>query len=488
VLGLEEYDGHFFIVMEYIEGKNLEQLLAENKEGKLKEAEVIDIMLQTAGGLLETHKSNVIHRDIKPANIMVTPDGQLKILDFGISFQVTRSMTQLLGKHQWIGTWPYMAPEQLSTRYGRENKQVDIWGFGVTMYQLLSGAFPFVNTEQIKDIDEKPYELEGVSRETKEIVMKCLEKDKKKRWKDMKEVLDALQAIENKIKKTAKKKWLEPGDQEPPPRPGRNKKKSPKVTIEDFQEAPHAKKVYKNKEGFREADYGEGITMVYIPPGEFKMGSNDPDAYDDEKPPHTVYLDGYWPGKYEVTLAQYKAFVSKTGYQVLPSYVSEYSPGDNHPVVGVSWEDACAYCKWLSDKLGIDFKLPTEAQWEKAARGTDSRKYPWGDKKPDETLANFGNQIGKTTPVGYYSKGASPYDLLDMAGNVWDWCRDWYGENYYQSSPQKNPIGPKNGTLRVIRGGGWADSIRLLRCAYRNGDRHSDRVENLGFRLCRDNN
>ncbi len=139
VLGLEEVDGQFFIVMEYIEGRSLEQILADGKEGKLEETQVIDIMKKLALGLLETHKKNVIHRDIKPANIMLTPEGQVKILDFGISYQVTTAMTELVGEHHRTGTWPYMAPEQLTTRYGRENKQVDIWGFGVTMYQLLTG-------------------------------------------------------------------------------------------------------------------------------------------------------------------------------------------------------------------------------------------------------------------------------------------------------------------------------------------------------------
>jgi serine/threonine-protein kinase len=128
--------------MEYIEGKSLEQKLAESKEGKLKETEVIAIMQKLARGLLETHKNKVIHRDIKPSNVMVTPGGQVKILDFGVSYHVTKSMTEMVGEHQSVGTWPYMAPEQLSTKYGRENQQVDIWGFGVTMYQLLILTHP----------------------------------------------------------------------------------------------------------------------------------------------------------------------------------------------------------------------------------------------------------------------------------------------------------------------------------------------------------
>jgi formylglycine-generating enzyme required for sulfatase activity/predicted Ser/Thr protein kinase len=552
VMGLEEYDNHFFIVMEYIEGKNLEQLLADSKERKLKETGIIDIMQQMARGLLETHKNNVIHRDIKPANIMVTPGGQVKILDFGISYQVTLSMTQLVGEHQWIGTWPYMAPEQLTTRYGRENNQVDIWGFGVTMYQLLSGELPFRDKDQIKNIDEKPFKLEGVSDQIRNIVMKCLEKDREKRWTDMEEVLAALKSIstgtqkpakkkrvesvDNKPppgpvtkkkeiqrsrsedyrealadlpptakgkQKTAMKKRIEPGDNKPQPKPPTNKKKIPRDKNEDFPQVKGAKKVYKNEKGFTEADYGDGIIMVYIPPGQFKMGSND---YNKEKPTHTVYLDGYWIGKYEVTFTQFKIFVNDTGYvtEAESSGLKERivswqkkgrnwkNPGfeqeDNHPVVWLSWNDVNKYCKWLSKKKGLTFRLPTEAQWEKAARGTGSRKYPWGNKEPGKTMANFLSYVGKTALVGSYPKGASPYGLLDMAGNVREWCRDWYGKRYYKSSPDKNPTGPKNGTYRVMRGGSWFDyRARDLRCANRFSNESYYRSNDLGFRLCQDN-
>lgn len=165
---------------------------------------------------------------------------------------------------------------------------------------------------------------------------------------------------------------------------------------------------------------------------------------------------------------------------------SSCSPGDSRPVVGVSWEDAAAYCKWLSGKLGVQFKLPTEAQWEKAARGTDGRKYPWGNTEPDKTLANFGYEVDKTTPVGSYPKGASPYGLLDMAGNVREWCRDWYRKRYYKSAPDKNPTGPKSGSSRVYRSGSWGDGASDLRCAYRYSSEPSYRSDALGFRLCQD--
>ncbi|NIM16214.1 MAG: SUMF1/EgtB/PvdO family nonheme iron enzyme, partial [Candidatus Aminicenantes bacterium] len=221
--------------------------------------------------------------------------------------------------------------------------------------------------------------------------------------------------------------------------------KAVKEKIQESEEIPEyvkivqskAQRVYKNEKGFWEADYGDGIVMVYIPPGEFTMGSYD---YDGEKPPHTVYLDGYWMGKYAVTFDQYDKYCGET-YQEEPNDKG-WGRG-KRPVINVSWDDAVDYCRWLSGKIGLTFKLPTEAQWEKAARGTDGRTYPWGNKKPDKKLAKFREFFfGKTSPVGSYPQGESPYGILDMAGNVCEWCSDWYGRNYYKNSPRENPQGP----------------------------------------------
>jgi len=240
--------------------------------------------------------------------------------------------------------------------------------------------------------------------------------------------------------------------------------------------------VYKNDKGFRESDYGNSFIMVYIPEGEFTMGSND---YTDEKPIHTIYLEGYWIGKYEVTFAQYDKYCEETKKDKPDD--EGWGRGDR-PVINVSWNEAVEYCKWLSDKTELNFKLPTEAQWEKAARGTDSRMYPCGYGEPDETLANFAGKIGRTSPVGSYPQGASPYGLLDMAGNVWEWCEDWYDIDYYKESPDRNPQGPKSGTARVVRGGGWSYNTESIRCAYRNGSDPSYRSVHVGFRLCQDKN
>ena len=200
--------------------------------------------------------------------------------------------------------------------------------------------------------------------------------------------------------------------------------------------------VNKNEKGFWEADYGDEIIMVYIPAGQFIMGSNN--GENDEKPPHNVYLDAYWMGKHEVTFAQFDKYCEET--------VRE-RPADRdwgrgkRPVINVSWDDARAYCDWLSKKNGLGFNLPTEAQWEKSARGIDKRKYPWGNHEPyhdGKWYANYRARDSRdkrgedgalyTAPVGSYLHGSSPYGLLDMAGNVWEWCSDWYDFNYYKTT------------------------------------------------------
>jgi len=180
------------------------------------------------------------------------------------------------------------------------------------------------------------------------------------------------------------------------------------------------------------------------------MGSemDDPRADEDEKPSHTVFLDSYWIDRTEVTNRMYSKCVA-AGICTSPAHSfrflkSEYA---DHAALGISWIQAEAYCEWAGRRL------PTEAEWEKAARGTDARIYPWGNKSPEPKLVNFDQQINDTTEAGIYPKGASPYGALDMAGNAWEWVADWYDPEYYAHSPASNPTGDDLGILRVLRGG-----------------------------------
>ena len=217
-------------------------------------------------------------------------------------------------------------------------------------------------------------------------------------------------------------------------------------------------KEYKNEK--------DGSVLIYIPAGDFTMGSDDGGS--DEKPIHTVYLDAYYIDKYEVTVGQFKKFCNATGGS-MPDQPSS-KQGDNHPVVNVTWYDASAYAFWAGKRL------PTEAEWEKAARGTDGRKYPWGNEW-NGSYCNHGSDASPwtdasdgyehTAPVGSFPQGASPYGVMDMAGNVWEWCQDWYDKEYYQSSPSRNSTGPLSGSFRVLRGGCWFSTQLHCRSAYR---------------------
>ena len=230
----------------------------------------------------------------------------------------------------------------------------------------------------------------------------------------------------------------------------------------------------------------DNAEMVFVPAGEFKMGSADDvkDAKDNQKPQHTVYLDAYWIDKFETTNGQYEKCVQE-GKCEAPSrdrsnsHDSYYGNSEfkDFPVTYVDWPRAKAYCEWAGRRL------PTEAEWEKAARGTDGRIYPWGDQEPDVKLANFNKEPNDATKVGSYPDGASPYGALDMAGNLWEWVNDWYGETYYSSQTEwKNPGGPSEGEWRVLRGGSWSGKSIYLPAAYRNFLKPGDLNDNRGIR------
>jgi formylglycine-generating enzyme required for sulfatase activity len=219
----------------------------------------------------------------------------------------------------------------------------------------------------------------------------------------------------------------------------------------------------------------DGMTLMYVHAGEFTMGSDDGEA--DEKPVHTIYLDAFWIDQTEVANDLFSSFVSATGYKTDAEKEADliymggnnytYSTGadwqhpvglgsnisnnEKHPVIHVSWNDAIAYCKWAGRRL------PTEAEWEKAARGTDGREYPWGNESPNVGLLNYNSNVGGTTEVGIYPDGKSIFGVYDMAGNVWEWVNDWYQSDYYATLEDgvSNPQGPSMGKTRVLRGGSW---------------------------------
>lgn len=237
-----------------------------------------------------------------------------------------------------------------------------------------------------------------------------------------------------------------------------------------------------------------GVSMVLVPAGPFVMGSDQGSA---NAPPHTVTLDAYYIDRYEVTNAQFAGFLDEFGNQSQEGipwlHVSSSSnhlhedqgtwqPDEgyaDHPVVEVTWYGANAYCQWRGAHL------PSEAEWEKAARGTDERTYPWGEEITCDVTNYRPCSIGESVPVGSYPEGASPYGVHDMAGNVGEWTGDWYDSDYYRTAPAKNPPGPVSspGNRIASRGGSWYSGSTYLRTFHRNNEfKPTDTLRNIGFR------
>ncbi len=251
----------------------------------------------------------------------------------------------------------------------------------------------------------------------------------------------------------------------------------------------------------RVANWKTKEEMILVPAGEFLMGSDkktDRLAYRGEIPQRRVYLDAFQIDKYEVTNLQYLKFILATGRN--PQLDWRYDGGNfqeamaHHPIMHVTWHDADAYCKWVGQRL------PTEAEWEKAARGEDGRMNPWGKESAGLSRANFG-RTGLSGPVrdrperslmyppiiavDKYDNSVSPYGLHQTMGNVAEWVSDWYDQDYYKTAPDRNPRGPETGTQKAFRGGGWMDSTTTMRVAMRNGTDPNTRINWLGFRCAK---
>lgn len=231
----------------------------------------------------------------------------------------------------------------------------------------------------------------------------------------------------------------------------------------------------------------DGASMLLVPAGDFLMGSPEGEGLSDERPQHRVQIDAFYLDTYEVTVARYEKFLDETGH-VRPDFwpydeTREYA---ERPVVGVAWSGAQAYCEWAGKRL------PTEAEWEYAARGNDGRRYPWGDADPTAQLANTSKSWSynfykdRLEPVGRHPDARSPFGIHDMAGNVWEWVADWYDAKYYARSPENNPPGPRDGSMKVLRGGSWNFAGKYSRTSSRLRYEPRHRAADIGFRCAQD--
>ena len=497
-----------YLVMEYIEGASLAQVVKE--QGAQPAERVADWLRQAAGALGHAHGRGVVHRDIKAANLLLEEKRErVYVSDFGLAraAEVSGGSSSGESSKTLTGTAAYRAPEVRKTGHTVAS---DLYSLGVVGYELLAGRRPFEGSDPLDLMlahatDSVPPLPGGVSASVGAVVMRLLAKAPEGRYASGEEVVEALgkgggraaappvvkpdpPPVDPELAALARRaaeaeEALAQARAEAAARAeaekAERKKAAEKAALQERIEAAarEADRLRARREPLG-APEELGFDWVPIPAGEFMMGSNE---RDNQKSIHRMHLSAYQIARHPVTNAQYAAFVKAKSHRVPKHWKGGKIPRgkENHPGVWVSWEDARAFCAWA----GV--RLPTEAEWEKAARGTDGRKYPWGNEPPTKELCNFNRNVGDTTPVGEYPKGASPYGVLDMAGNVWEWVNDWYSKDYYRVSPGANPQGPETGERRVLRGGSWNYSGSNVRSALRF-DNFPDYWDNyLGFRWVR---
>ena len=495
VFDVQRSGPHTFLTMELLKGQSLRSYLNTLKsQGRnMGVDEALRITEQVCQGLAYAHEKNVVHRDIKPGNVWLTEDGKIKVMDFGIARLLSSSqMTQTV---MAMGTPNYMAPEQLQGGSDVDGR-ADQYAVAVMLFEMLAGHIPTGRSESLSQL-RRDVPL-AVSR----TVDKALSPDRAQRYEDMSSFLQSLQSggirwsgkMLNAIGGIAAGVALVTVISLTYPR-----WKRPVVERVDT-EALSSGKTFQ--------DCPECPEMVVIPTGKFLMGSP-PDELgrsDDEGPQHEVaIINAFALGRYEVTREEYARFVSSTHHAedtcTDRKRADFRDPGfqqtGQHPVVCVSLDDGQAYARWLSTKTGKRYRLPTEAEWEYAARaGTETARY-WGDEESAACLyANVADQAQKragwkgqffscfdgykyTAPVGSFRPNR--FGLYDMLGNVWEWTCSDYAERY-DGTESSCGSGPR----RVNRGGSWTFLPDYVRSATRNKDFTTSRYSNLGFRLARD--
>ncbi len=445
-----EEGGYHFFVMEYLGGGDLRHAVLD---GRLSTQERLQVILQIGELLALAHDLGVIHRDVKPHNILLSPDGCPRLTDFDL---VRAADTTGGTRTAMLGTFLYAAPEAMADAK-QAAEPADIYGLGMTALFALHGAD--LPSDVLWEVPELVAGLD-IDDRCRDVLLRAVARKVEERWSTVEEFCGAL------------RRALAPESEAAPEPPGAPSEPEPVAAVPS---PPHVV-----EERGHEKD---GSVLVKVPAGEFVLGGVPAGEFVEGALRHRVRLSEYWIGKYPVTNEQYDAFVKATGHREAGLRDNDRCNDPRQPVVGVSWQDARAYCQWAG------LELPTETQWEAAARGTDERKYPWGNDPPSKALANYRGGEGRPTLVGAYAAGAGPYGTLDQAGNVWEWCRDEYKNDAYkvrdgQQDPWVKPRDENSGiAVRVLRGGSWADVATSLRAASRHGIQAGLRYQYFGFRV-----
>ncbi len=515
IFDIGQFEGAHYIATEFIEGQTMRQRL---KASAMPLGEAIDVAVQTASALAAAHEAGIVHRDIKPENVMVRRDGIVKVLDFGLakltdpsSPGVDAQAPTLAGfsteTGMVMGTPRYMSPEQ--ARGGKMDARTDIFSLGVMIYEMVTGRAPFAGattSEVIAAIlrDDPPpltRHAPEAQRELEKIVSRALRKDREGRYQTAEELLNDLNLIKQKMQRVgSSNSKAHDNSLNAHPRPSSYSIRNlvaltvsllavivalissqvrwitERLEGEHYIATPSPAQGVKSFPRLTEAlSRGVTLEMALLPGGEYEMGSNVGEGEDDESPRHKVKVDPFAIGVYEITQAQWKAVM---GSDDNPSH---FTGNDNLPVDNVSWALAQDFIKALQRKTGQqDYRLPTEKEWEYAARAGSTGKWGFDDGKGG--LSDYAwysrNAASSTQPVG--TKAPNKWGLFDMHGNVMELCQDWYDEEAYKPE-RRNPPQRK---YHVVRGGCIVCAESECRVSFRDYD-ESGPGKHIGFRVAR---
>jgi len=518
-----EEGGNAYLVMDFVEGDNLADRISGGDPAP--EALVVTYARQLLDALAYCHSEGIVHRDIKPQNIILKPDGRAVLVDFGLVKLWNPDDPQTRTVMRGMGTPEYAPPEQYGKQGHSTDPRSDLYSLGATLYHALTGQAPPPASDRMADPQSfKPVRALNpqVSAEMDAAILRALEPARDRRWSSAIEMGAALAGVvaseaphhpagfgtatdaELELPRELSGTAVMPQAQVEP-RSAARRRFLPWVWVSgavvlllllwgglstlsgDMRATPTPEPTSsptqeQSQTWMRPAD---GMVMVYIPAGEFQMGSAD--GEDDEEPVHAVEMADFWLDRIEVTHAQYERCVTAGACKASDQVNSSGINGPMQPVVGIAWFDALAYCTWVGGRL------PTEAEWEYAARGPQGLKFPWGNgydgARVNSCDVNCGSEWADksvndgyvySAPSGNYPAGASWAGVLDMSGNVAEWVADWYGP--YSSERQTNPTGPTNGEGRVVRGGSWGSDVALQRSADRFYFAPSATATDIGFR------
>jgi formylglycine-generating enzyme required for sulfatase activity len=526
-----EHEGVHFLVMPFIDGKPLSHLVNADHPWLPEQAAALVRKLALAVEVM--HQRGLIHRDLKPANVMIRPNGEPVLMDFGLARAHDAKGQTMTPFGERLGTPAYMAPELV---LGQKDigPATDIYSLGIMLYELLTGKLPFVGSlaeiygqilhaTPLRPSAHRP----GLDAGLDAICLKAMAKEPGKRFASTTQMAALLGGTEPTILPRMERVTCPQCGKrlKVPPDLKRRRVRCPccsfswSVAVRSADTPPSTRVEPTPSEPTRQpirdtmsllaSLAGEftnsiGLKLVLIPPGVFLMGSPKEEAgcLDAEEPQHEVEITRpFHIGVYQVSQEEYQRVMGQN-----PSWFAASGGGADkvtksesrlHAVESVSWEDAVAFCQRLSrleeevEKERV-YRLPTEAEWEYACRGGMSTSTPFSfGASLSSRQANFngnypynapeGRYLERTAPVGSYV--ANSFGLFDMHGNVWEWCADWFSETYYSQSPRQDPQGERMGTMRVLRGGSWKNKGHTCRSASRIRNVPGTRHNSYGFRV-----